>query len=132
VNGATEPRTQPRLLFVYNADGRVASLLLDAVHKAVSPRTYGCHLCQLTYGYVRPRPQWTAFVESLRVPVRFLHRDEFRAEFRSRAEDALPAAYLEAEPRRLDPLVSAAEMNATQDLQQLQTLVLAKIDEMGL
>lgn len=37
------------LLFVYNADSSLFAQAKDYLHKTVSPDTYQCRLCQLTY-----------------------------------------------------------------------------------
>ena len=65
------------LLFVYNAADGVFAAIGDAVHKAVSPETYPCSLCAITYGAVSMRPEWRAYLKSLPYPARFLHRGEF-------------------------------------------------------
>jgi hypothetical protein len=37
------------LLFVYNADAGLVTGLLDTLHKVLSPSTYSCSLCAITY-----------------------------------------------------------------------------------
>lgn len=67
------------LLFVYNADSGLANGLLDSLHKIVSPDTYQCQLCSITYGLVGMKKTWKTILDSLQIPTRFLHRDEFLA-----------------------------------------------------
>ncbi|WP_232221892.1 hypothetical protein [Methanococcoides burtonii] len=38
------------LIFVYNADSGLINEMKDYVHKIVSPSTYECNLCAITYG----------------------------------------------------------------------------------
>lgn len=83
----------PTLIFVYNADSGLFNTLADIGHKLLSPDTYRCDLCMLTHGVFTEREQWRAFVESLPLPCRFLHRDEFRREFPEVNAD-LPAVFL--------------------------------------
>lgn len=65
------------LVFVYNADSGVFSELKDYVHKAVSPSTYDCPLCALTYGSTGGmKKEWNTFLKELDFRVEFLHRDE--------------------------------------------------------
>jgi hypothetical protein len=78
LSSSVSPRRQ--LAFVYNADGGTWNLLVDAAHKVLSPRTYGCSLCALTYGPMTMRRAWAAFVRDLPHDVRFLHRDDLRRE----------------------------------------------------
>ena len=117
------------LIFVYNADGGPLNAVSDAVHKLVSPATYPCSLCALTYGAVAMHGAWRTFLGSTGLPVLFLYRDEFRADL-DRRELALPAILLGAAsggPPQV--LLSAAELNALADLPTLIDLVKARLAE---
>ncbi len=67
------------LLIVWNADSGWQYAVLDSLHKRISPQTYPCKLCQLTYGMVGPKSEWQMFLRSLDRDVVFYHRDEFTA-----------------------------------------------------
>ena len=69
--------TKNRLLLVYNADSGIINALKDAVWKQVSPATYPCSLCAITYGAVSMRHEWRRFLESLPLEVVFHHKDDF-------------------------------------------------------
>lgn len=84
------------LLIVYNAGEGVAAALLDAVHKAVSPATYPCSLCAVSYGATRMRPAWRAYLRSLPFAVRFHHRPDFRRAYPALAALPLPAILLDS------------------------------------
>jgi hypothetical protein len=111
-----------RLLFVYNADGGPLAGLKDAFHKILSPATYPCSLCALTYGATSMRPEWRAFIKALPMPVDFLHRDEFAWAYPGAAAARLPAAFVLTETGEVEPFIQAAEMDAT-DLDGLMALV---------
>ena len=111
-----------RLIFVYNADGGTLAGLKDLFHKILSPATYPCSLCAITYGATSMQPQWRAFVKALPVPVTFLHRDEFIRNYPAQAAHPLPAAFALDEDGRLMPFVEAPEMDAA-DLNGLMQLV---------
>jgi hypothetical protein len=83
------------LLFVYNADDGLFAAIGDAVHKLVSPDSYPCSLCAITYGAVRMRPEWRAYLRSLPYPARFLHRGAFARAYPGVAVP-LPAILLDA------------------------------------
>ena len=72
------------LIFVYNADSGVLNLLKDAAHKMLWPETYPCSLCALTYGAMSEKRRWRDFRQSDGRNKRFLHKDEFEAEFNER------------------------------------------------
>ncbi|ALW85556.1 hypothetical protein AUC43_10910 [Hymenobacter sedentarius] len=116
-----------RLLFVYNADGGLLPSLKDAFHKVLSPATYPCSLCGLTYGATQMRPEWKQFVRALPVAVDFLHRDEFvRAHPQWRGQ-LLPAAFAVGVAGELSVFIRAEEMDAT-DLNGLMALVRARLE----
>lgn len=87
--------TRPTLLIVYNADEGLFAALGDAVHKAVSPDTYPCSLCAITYGAVRMRPKWRRYLKSLPYEVHFHHRPDFHRAYPSLTQLALPAILLD-------------------------------------
>jgi hypothetical protein len=87
----SSPPSEPTgLLFVYNADSGLFNVVADAAHKVLSPATYACNLCKVTYGWLTERRAWRDFIAGLDVPCTFLHRDELRARY-PEVEVALPA-----------------------------------------
>ena len=70
-------KTKPTLLFVYNADTGLFSVMTDYAHKILSPKTYPCNLCAITYGNMGMNKQWKEYINNLTIPIEFLHRDEF-------------------------------------------------------
>ena len=111
-----------RLLFVYNADGGTLAGLKDMFHKILSPATYPCSLCAITYGATSMQPQWRQFIKTLPMPVEFLHRDEFVRRYPRWAQHPLPAAFAAAETGVLTPFIAAPELDAA-DLNELMKLV---------
>ena len=65
------------LIVAWNAHSGWQHAVMDSLHKWVSPQTYSCKLCQLTYGAVGPRESWKTFLESLDRDVQFYHKDDF-------------------------------------------------------
>jgi len=49
------------LHFVYNVDATPGALLRDFVHRIVDPATYPCRLCDLTYGRLLKKVEWSRF-----------------------------------------------------------------------
>lgn len=108
------------LLFVYNADSGKLNALLDSAHKIVSPSTYNCQLCQLTYGLVNEKQAWKQFREQLEDEVVFLHRDEFEKQF----EQKLKYPFLaRVDNQNIELLLSAEEMSEIEDTEALITRV---------
>jgi len=108
------------LLFVYNADSGKLNALLDTAHKIVSPSTYNCQLCQLTYGLVNEKQGWRQFREQLDDEVLFLHRDEFEKQYQQKLKYPFLAR---VEQQKVDVLLSAEEMSGIEDTEALIELV---------
>ena len=109
------------IIFVYNANSGFMSGIIDSIHKTVSPETYKCNLCALTYGNFSMRKDWKSFIEQLKFPVEFLHKDEFIRKFKIR-NPQLPAVYIqEAKTTRL--LIKNSEINKCKTIEKLKKLV---------
>lgn len=119
-----------KIIFVYNADSGIINALKDAVEKNVSPETYSCNLCAVTFGTLRMKPEWKRFVRDLPAEVEFLHRDEYTGRY-GNPETGFPAAFLVSdgaageEPRLL---ISPEEMNRCENLDDMKELVHAAIE----
>lgn len=106
------------LIFVYNAPDGIGAALIDAAHKLISPATYPCSLCAVTYGAVAMRRDWKAYLARLPYPVTFYHRDGFARAF-PEVDVALPAILIAdagAQPR---VLVDAATLDKQTDVASL-------------
>jgi len=122
--------TPDRLIFVYNADNGFFNALMDSAHKVFSPATYACSLCKFTYGIAGMLLPWKNFLESLKIPVVFLHRNEYRRE-NPGADPALPVMLFEKRGQR-EVLLSAEEINAAGDLDGLIGLTRDRLAEISL
>ncbi|KUG08832.1 hypothetical protein ASU33_11950 [Solirubrum puertoriconensis] len=96
-----------QLLFVYNADSGLHNALFDAVHKLVSPGTYPCSLCSVTYGATRMRPEWKQFLRNLPVPVKFLYRNQLSQRYPQLLAHKLPAVFSLSAHDEYEVVVSA-------------------------
>lgn len=114
-----------RLVFVYNADSGLLNAAKDIWHRVTSPSTYPCALCKLTYGTTGMDRRWRRFVESLDVPVEFLHRDELasRADIDAAGVE-LPVA-LVVRDGSTQVVVTAATMRDVATVDDLIALVTA-------
>lgn len=118
-----------RLVFVYNANAGLFSAITDTAHKILSPDTYECRLCYHTYGAFGMLRPWKEFLEQLGVPLAFYHRNEFHTAFR-RPDIDLPVILTEQEGA-LQVLVSAEEIDACADLEELKQKVAAGLEKRG-
>ncbi|KPF63155.1 hypothetical protein [Porphyrobacter sp. AAP60] len=112
----------PTLIFVYNADGGPLNALRDMVHKIISPATYPCSLCALTYGPFAMRRGWRNFLDSLGCAKLFLYRDEMR-DLPHIDDLALPVILLARGPGQPEVLVDADELSGLDDCDALIAFV---------
>jgi len=111
-----------KLIFVYNSDGTVASLIKDTAHKLVSPETYPCNLCRLIYPLASMKGEWRKFIESSPHEVVFLHRDEFHEQYPDQKNVQLPAVF-RVDPSVIQILISHNEINKAKNLSELIEVV---------
>lgn len=117
------------LVFVYNADSGVFSELKDYVHKAVSPSTYDCHLCKLTYGKTGMKREWKKFLQELGFRIEFVHRDEMAKKYPAVAVP-LPAVFKKS-GSSLNMVLDAGEIGSCRDLEDLMDLLTYKVKHVG-
>ena len=114
------------LLFVYNADTGLFSVVTDYAHKILSPKTYPCNLCALTYGNMGMNKKWKEFIAALKVPIEFLHRDEF-VKFHAVSDTQLPAAFVK-KGESITMLITSGEINECTSVDALIALVTEKVE----
>ncbi|MFX0083503.1 MAG: hypothetical protein ACFE94_17285 [Candidatus Hodarchaeota archaeon] len=116
-----------KLVFVYNADSDVISLVKDFWKKILRPGSYQCRLCGVTYGAFSMKKDWKKFINNLNIDTEFLHRDEFEKKYEFR-NAKYPSAYLN-EGGNLSILISQEEMNSVKNLDEMEAIVLSKINK---
>ncbi|APQ16574.1 hypothetical protein [Maribacter hydrothermalis] len=112
-----------KILFIYNANSDTSSKLLDFAHKIVSPATYDCALCSLTFGNFTENNQWKTFRENLLVKgyeLEFYHKDEFQKTYKSKFGHTFTYPIILVETAHdLEVLVSTGQLNAMEDVTEL-------------
>lgn len=116
-----------KLHFVYNADAGIAAGLRDSLHKLVSPATYPCDLCAITYGALRMDPKWKAWLNGAPFEAVFHHRHDFRAAWPAIGEP-LPAIFRERNGA-LETLVAATDLAKLDSVDALIALIESRLDE---
>ncbi|OUW17370.1 MAG: hypothetical protein CBD18_04900 [Opitutales bacterium TMED158] len=118
-----------KLILVYNADEGLFNAVTDTIHKALSPSTYECSLCRFTYGMVGMRKSWGSYLSGLKAEKEFLHRREFHKKYPD-VEAALPAIFTETADGA-QVIVSAEEINACENLEELISIVDERVDALA-
>lgn len=116
----TTKMEKPKLIFVYNADSGLKNAIKDSAHKILSPKTYQCSLCDLTYGPFKEKRKWKAFRKKTNVEMKFLHADEFESLYKSKFRPAfqLPVVLIENQ-YDLDVLISSDGLNKLNSVDEL-------------
>lgn len=114
-----------KLIFVYNAKSGKLHGLLDLLHKNISPSTYPCQLCAVTYNNNGMLPVWKHFIDALHIPVEFLHKDEWK-HYAGAIQEGLPAAFAQY-GNQIKVLIPDTEMRAVTDVEALIALTKAKL-----
>ncbi len=118
------------LILVYNADSSLFSLIKDALHKTISPSTYQCNLCSLTFGMIGMRDEWKSFIDKLNIPYTFLHRDEFLNRLKTHPHDLgeikFPAIFLNKNGK-IGLFINHNEINSCISLDDLMNFLSEKL-----
>ena len=76
MSGALCGEDESELIFVYNAKSGMVNEFLDFAHKIVSPSTYNCNLCAISYGNFTMKKKWSDYISSLPVRSTFTYKDK--------------------------------------------------------
>jgi hypothetical protein len=110
-----------KLLFVYNADSGFFGAMSDYAHKIISPNTYECNLCMITYSMMGMKKQWKEFLEEQNDDIEFLHKDEFNKSHPDCCHE-LPAVFIWMNNQPVEVL-SAKKINTCRTADDLIRLV---------
>ena len=65
-----------KIHFIYNANDDIFSVINDFFHKSLSPKTYDCDLCALSYGMFSKKEKWSNFLDSLQYDYAFIYKNQ--------------------------------------------------------
>ena len=106
-----------KIIFVYNAKSGFGNSMLDIGHKLLSPKTYECNLCNLTYGLLTENIEWKRFRESSQKELDFLHKDEFEKKYKEKRE--YPIILLLSNTNKLTELINHKNLNKISSVKKL-------------
>ena len=108
--------SQDKVYFVYNAENDFISVMGDFFHKSLSPKTYPCSLCGLTYGLAFKKKIWRNFLDSLEFSHEFLYRNQLNGFNEGLGE--LPTVLI-GNKENFTVLLSSDEMNKMKNIDEL-------------
>ncbi|PWL30384.1 MAG: GTPase [Fluviicola sp. XM-24bin1] len=116
------------LYFVYNARKGLGNMVMDGLHKVVSPSTYACDLCSLTYGAVTKKKEWKAFLEQSKIPMRFYYTNTLPKEFHQNFDYPVVLRY---ENSSVSCILDRQDFAAINDLNEFIVLLIEKVPELS-
>ena len=110
------------LVFIYNAESGGLNAVLDYVHKLVSPDTYDCNLCKLTYDNFGQIKRWNDFLINHNISADYYYRDHL-IQIGMDPEIELPAVFFNDKSL----LLGSKEINSFKTLDDLINGIKIKI-----
>lgn len=113
-----------KLIFIYNADSGLRNMIIDGAHKILSPNTYECKLCEITFGAFTEKNIWKKFRKKSEIQMEFLHKDEFKKQYASKFgyKYTFPIV-LEATENGLEIYIKTEELKALENAKKLIELI---------
>tara|TARA_B100000767_G_C19395556_1_gene381655 strand:- start:67 stop:432 length:366 start_codon:yes stop_codon:yes gene_type:complete len=106
-----------KFIFIYNAKGGKWNSTLDLVHKYISPHTYKCSLCKITFD-IRIKKKWKKFIENSMHNFIFLHKEDLVEHNLEWWENKLPVC-LEKKNDEYELVISANKMKKLRNEDEL-------------
>lgn len=118
-----------KLIFIYNANSGKKNALVDIAHKIISPNTYACSLCDITFGFFKENKDWKKFRKASKISMEFLHKDEFTKAFASKFSFRTSYPVVLAETAyNLEFFIATDELNTIENVADLMRLVEERLD----
>lgn len=113
-----------KLIFIYNADSGLRNMIVDSAHKILSPDTYACSLCDITYGAFTENSVWKKFRKEMNLEMQFLHKDEFSKAYASKFGHKFTFPIVLAESNSgLEVFIKTEELNGIENPEALIALI---------
>ena len=116
-----------RIIFIYRESRGLFDAVSGWTHKLLSPATYDCALCRITFSLSDMLVPWKSYLDLLPFPKTFLHRDEFKVQYPTLAATPLPVILAEKDCGR-EILLSAEEIRASASLSRLINLMQIRLE----
>ncbi len=113
-----------KLVFIYNANLGKRNAIMDTMHKVLSPSTYECNLCDITFGLFSERTDWKKFRSEFPIEMEFLHKDEFEKDYASKFGYSFTyPIVLCVVAGELEVFIDTLELNELQNADQLIRII---------
>ena len=120
---------ESELIFIYNAKSGIVNEFLDFAHKIVSPSTYNCNLCAISYGNFTMKKKWSDYISSLPVRSTFTYKDKVSEYGYNNIE--LPSIIFR-NGSRSKVIISSEEINNLKKIDQLINILSDRLKDQGM
>ena len=128
-SGAFCGEDESELIFIYNAKSGLVNEFLDFAHKIVSPSTYNCNLCAISYGNFTMKKKWSDYISSLPVKSTFTYKDMVSEYGYNNIE--LPSIIFR-NGSRSKVIISSEEINKLKKIDQLINILSDRLKDQGM
>ena len=129
MSGALCGEDESELIFIYNAKSGIVNEFLDFAHKIVSPSTYNCNLCAISYGNFTMKKKWSDYISSLPVRSTFTYKDKVSEYGYNNIE--LPSIIFR-NGSRSKVIISSEEINKLKKIDQLINILSDRLKDQGM
>ena len=129
VSSALWRENESELIFIYNAKSGIVNDFLDFAHKIVSPSTYNCNLCAISYGNFTMKKKWSDYIRSLPVSSTFTYKDKVSEYGYNNIE--LPSIIFR-NGSRSKVIISSEEINKLKKIDQLINILSDRLKDQGM
>ena len=129
MSGALCGEDESELIFIYNAKSGIVNEFLDFAHKIVSPSTYNCNLCALSYGNFTMKKKWSDYISSLPVRSTFTYKDKVSEYGYDNIK--LPSIIFK-DKSKSEVIISSVEINKLKKIDQLINILSDRLKDQGM
>ena len=119
------------IIFIYNSNNGFFNSLTDYIHRQISPSTYSCNLCLITYSNWDRNQRWSRYIDSLPVRVKFIYKNSVKKYEKLGVDLKLPMALLINE-ENTSVFITEKEINNCNDDFALIDLFNTKLKNAGI
>ena len=128
-SGAFCGEDESELIFIYNAKSGLVNEFLDFAHKIVSPSTYNCNLCAISYGNFTMKKKWSDYISSLPVRSTFTYKDKVSEYGYDNIK--LPSIIFQ-DKSKSKVIISSEEINKLKKIDQLINILSDRLKDQGM
>ena len=129
MSGALCKEDESELIFIYNAKSGIVNEFLDFAHKIVSPSTYNCNLCAISYGNFTMKKKWSDYISSLPVRSTFTYKDKVSEYGYDNIK--LPSIIFQ-DNSKSKVIISSEEINKLKKIDQLINILSDRLKDQGM